>query len=352
MRIAIEESGNFGFPDTGRFESYVLIAVIAPDSAMSAVEKTATALRRTMRLPELKANKLGGKRLAPAAEAISGLPLQAVAYAVDSHMMDRRFIAEYRMRQAIRIARVRDELLERDPVADKVLTEIDDLLRVVGQSGTPGAMSHAEFVQYQATPDLLVATINRSVAAFAAPRWDVDHGHLAFIFDRKLPDRLNAGERYFDEQGMRILGSNSRFSIALPDAWRDRPDHPFRVTFEHHEEDHLHVNKMLSDRTFADSSHDDLLQFADVIAGVVRRAIETPDGKRAPAVHRAVDALRPVLANERGDLVHIFRLTGAKSSDPDRYGAVLNLRAVAGTTAARGPGGAVLLRGEPGRPGA
>jgi hypothetical protein len=120
MRIAIEESGNFGFPDNGRFESYVLIAVIAPDSAMSAVEKAATALRRTMRLPELKANKLGGKRLAPTAEAISGLPLQAVAYAFDSHMMDRRFIAEFRMRQAIRIARVRDELLERGAVADKV----------------------------------------------------------------------------------------------------------------------------------------------------------------------------------------------------------------------------------------
>jgi hypothetical protein len=35
-----------------------VVARSAPDSAMSAIEKTATALRRTMWLPELKANKL------------------------------------------------------------------------------------------------------------------------------------------------------------------------------------------------------------------------------------------------------------------------------------------------------
>jgi hypothetical protein len=343
MLVAIEESGNFGFPEDGRFESYILIAVIAPDSAMPDVRKTAAALRRTMRARELKANKLGGRRLAPVADAVGQLPLQAVAYAVDTRMMDRRFIAEFRMKQAIRIARVRDQLLERGPVAPHVLAEIDELLRVVGQPGARGAMSHAEFVQYQAMPDLLVSTINRAVAAFHGPRWDADHGHLAFVFDRKLPDRLNAGERYFDEQGMRIIGSNARFSISLPQTWRDRPDHPFRVTFEHEEEDHLDVKKLLSDCTFADSEDDDLLQFADVIAGVVRRAIETPDPADAPAVHRAIATLRPVLANVRGDLVRIFRLTGASSPDADRYNAVLNLTAAATTAPSRGPGGAVLL---------
>jgi hypothetical protein len=61
--IAIEESGNFGFPEDGRFESYILIAVIAPDSAMPDVRKAAAALRRRMRARELKANKLGGRRL-------------------------------------------------------------------------------------------------------------------------------------------------------------------------------------------------------------------------------------------------------------------------------------------------
>lgn len=344
MLIAIEESGNFGFPEDGRFESYILIAVIVPDSAMPAVRKTAAALRHTTRSRELKANKLGGRRLAPVADALGKLPLQAVAYALDSRMMGRRFIAEFRMKQAIRIARVRDELLERRPVAAHVLAEIDELLRIVGQPGAPGAMSHAEFVQYQAVPDLLISAINRAVAAFHAPRWDADHGQLAFVFDRKLPDRLNAGERYFDEQGMRIIGSNARFSISLPETWRDRPDHPFRVTFEHAEEDHLSVNKMLSDCSFADSKDDDLLQFADVIAGVVRRAIESPDPVEAPAVHRALAALRPVLANERGDLVRVFRLRGANHPDVDRYGAVLNLTAAA-RAPARGPGGAILLDG-------
>jgi hypothetical protein len=113
MRIAIEESGNFGFPDDGRSELYLLIALIAPESAMPSIDKVADAIRQRTGHGELKANKLGSKRLALAADPISRRPLTAVVYALDSEMMDRRFIAEFRLKQAIRIAHVRDDLLSR-----------------------------------------------------------------------------------------------------------------------------------------------------------------------------------------------------------------------------------------------
>src|SRR3954451_7662719 len=125
MRIAIEETGNFGFPEDGGFEPYLLVAVIAPESEAARIGAVADAIGKRSRGQEIKANKLGTRRLAKAAPAVGRLPIAAVVYALDSHMMDRSFIAAFRMQQAIRIARMRDEMLERHPDAKpKVLAEI------------------------------------------------------------------------------------------------------------------------------------------------------------------------------------------------------------------------------------
>lgn len=52
-------------------------------------------------------------------------------------MMDHRFTAGFRMKQAIKIAGVRDGLLERGAVSPKVLAEVDELQRVVVSRGHP-----------------------------------------------------------------------------------------------------------------------------------------------------------------------------------------------------------------------
>jgi hypothetical protein len=48
---------------------------------------------------------------------------------------------------------------------------------------------------------------------------------------------------------------------------------------------------MLADCRHADSKSEDLLQLADVVAGVVRRAIMRPDRDGNPAAHRTLDRL-------------------------------------------------------------
>jgi hypothetical protein len=51
------------------------------------------------------------KRLADAVEQLAKLRIAGVICACDNHMMDRSFIAEYRLRQGLRIAQVRDDLV-------------------------------------------------------------------------------------------------------------------------------------------------------------------------------------------------------------------------------------------------
>lgn len=340
MKVAIEESGNFSFVESQGFEAYVLTALVVPESAVPAIATSTAQLRKKFGAQELKANKLG-KELSYAAQVIGKLPVSAVVFAMDNEMMDRTFIAEFRLRQALRIASVRDDLIARGDVRAEVLEDIDELLRVVGQPGSKGAMSSAEFVQYQAVPDLMVAAVNRAVAAFAEPQWNNDHHHYSFLFDRKLPDRLNAGERYVDSQVNRIVGSNDRFGIALPEEWRTKLDHPFRVAFEDGES--LSVNKLFGDRRFVDSEKDDLVQIADVIGGIVRQSIIRPIRSEFPKVHEALDSVASKLLRDDGNLVRIFRLNGALAPRIDPYRAVLLELDQTESLPELLPGGAILL---------
>ncbi len=337
MKIAVDESGNYGL-GSGRFESYVLCALVVPDSRLDAVERfVADACLRWGR-SELKSSAMKPPWVSDVAAFLAAHQIAAVAYVTDSEMMTRPIVADFRLRQAAAIARGRARVLAANPDYAGIAA-IDELLERVAGSATHERMSDDDFIQAEQVPELILETVRRACLRYSEPEWDAEFEQFRFVFDAKQTGRLKAGERYVDEHLERMIGSTKRLKLDLPFVWANRPEHPFRC-FDDPSGQHTLLGKLLKDRTWVRSEEDACVQLADVVAGTVRSAIER--GALSPRL-RAYDSLRIVLTDNDGYCLHFYKFRGAPEPDLGRYRPLLRAWPHDERLTRVSAGGAVLL---------
>jgi hypothetical protein len=314
MKIAVDESGNYGLGRSERFESYVLCALIVPDSMLDVVERFVDDVCRQWQRRELKSSRMKPQWINEVAEFLAGHQISAVAYVTDNEVMTKAIVGEFRLRQAAAIAKGRQRVLDADP-NDTRIADIDALLDRV--AGAPGSehISHDDFIQAQQIPELVLECVRRTCLRYSEPEWDSDFERFRFVFDAKHPDRLKAGERYVHEGLERMIGSTKRLTLDLPLEWAERPEHPFRQ-FDDVDGQHTLLSELLGARDWARSEDDVCVQLADVVAGTIRSVIEL--GAHSPRL-QAYQTLRAVLTDQDGYCLHVYRFRGAPQPDLVRY---------------------------------
>ena len=190
MRIAVDESGNYGLGDT-RFESYVLCALIVPDSRQEVVKRYVEDARQRWRRTELKSSRMKPQWIDDVAKFLAGNKISAVAYVTDNEVMSKEIVEKARLHQAVAIAKGRQRVIDANP-DDPRIVDIDALLdRVAGLSGLEH-MSDDDFIQAQQVPELVLECVRRACLRYREPGWDPDFERFRFVFDAKHPDRLKA----------------------------------------------------------------------------------------------------------------------------------------------------------------
>jgi hypothetical protein len=313
MKIAVDESGNYGLGNK-RFESYVLCALIVPDSRQDVVKRYVEDARRRWRRSELKSSRMKPQWIDDVAKFLAGNQISAVAYVTDNEVMTKKIVEKARLHQAAAIAKGRQHVVDADP-ADSRIPDIDVLLDRVAGIPTSERMSDDDFIQAQQVPELVLECVRRACLRYRELGWNSDFERFRFVFDAKHPDRLKAGERYVHENLERMIGSTERLSLNLPLEWAGRPEHPFR-RFDAPDGGHTLLGELLGARNWAQSEDDECVQLADVVAGTVRSVIEM--GARSPR-WQAYQTLRMVLTDLDGYCLHVYRFRGAPEADLVRY---------------------------------
>ncbi len=313
MKIAVDESGNYALGGE-RFESYVLCALIVPDSRLDVVERFVEDARRRWHRSELKSSRMKPQWINEVADFLAGHQIAAVAYVTDNEVMTKEIVAEFRLRQAAAIGRGRQRVLDANPDYPHI-ADIDALLDRVAGAPSRERLADDDFIQAQQTPELLLECVRRACLRYSEPGWDANFEQFQFVFDAKHPDRLKAGERYVHEGLERMLGSTKRLTLELPLAWAARPEHPFRK-FDDPSGQHTLLSELMGARNWARSEDDACVQLADVVAGTVRSVIEL--GLQSPR-WGAYEALRTVLTDPDGYCLHFYRFRGAPLPDLVRY---------------------------------
>jgi hypothetical protein len=313
MKIAIDESGNYGLGNT-RFESYVLCALIVPDSREDVVKRYVEDARRWWGRPELKSSHMKPQWVDNVAKFLARNQISAVAYVTDNEVMTKEIVERFRLRQAVAIAEGRQRVVDADP-NDPRISDIDALIDRVAGAPVSEHMSDDDFIQAQQVPELVLECVRRACLRYSEPGWDSDFERFRFVFDAKHPDHLKAGERYVHENLERMIGSTKRLSLNLPFEWANRPEHPFR-RFDAPDGEHTLLGELLKARNWTQSEDDEGVQLADIVAGTVRSVIERGERSRR---WQAYQTLRMVLTDPDGYCLHVYRFRGAPEADLVRY---------------------------------
>ncbi len=318
VKIAFDESGpNLTF-DSERFESCVLCGLVVPDSRLADVQDFTKQLRTRTSRSELKASRMRPAHVLEVADFLAANHVSAVAFVTDNQMMRGPVVDDFRLQQAVEIARERARLAAVD-ANDSRLGDLDLLTDQVAGCAAIAQISRSEFVQQQQMPELILECIRRACLRYHRPEWRQAFQRFEFVFDRKLPGQLGTAERYVHENLEPMLGLTRRLVLDLPADWRDEPDHPFRQ-FDDPGGGHTLLTTLLRNRRWVDSRDDDCIQLADVVAGTVRMVTE--QGPRASRAE-AYEALRQVLTDEHGYTLRFFRPRAAPEPDMARYGWML-----------------------------
>ena len=326
MHLFFDESGDFALPGD-RFDCYTQAAVVCPDSFLDELAEFVADRVERWKVDELHATALKPGQRLRLSRFVAASPLQLVAQATDTDLVDRPALARWRLEQAARIKANLDWYRSQGGQAPDVEAWMDTRIKRVGLASQ---ISDPEFLQVILLTDLVHAALQKSVIFFFEDQWRPDFERFAFILDAKLPGKLGAGEKFLRDGLVPMLGSNARYRLDMRDAWKDAdPPHPFVARFEspggwsgverkHVTEDVLDLSAIFEEGLRFEQSHEHPgLQIADLTAYVVRDAVLKPTDWQA---RLAYDLLRPKLRYIRGQALTVRRLSSSASpASMDRY---------------------------------
>lgn len=142
----------------------------------------------------------------------------------------------------------------------------------------------APFTQYAAiAPRHVRETVQSIIRVYHEPRWRDEFCALRTTFDRKNEPQRPAdtpGEILFFNVVMPILAS-PQMALSLPPAFQD-PTHPLHACHGATQRGGIDIASLLDGGVrFVDSEQDPLIQLADVLAYVMRRAATKPQDEAA-----------------------------------------------------------------------
>lgn len=203
------------------------------------------------------------------------------ATVVDSLMLSASEIAA---RQANQLEQFRADWARSDRHRSADPAEVE-LGQVIEELLDPaGGVRSSPFTQYGVVaPTHVRETVQAVVRVYQDDQWRDEFRSLRMAFDRKNePERPHdtPGEILFFSVVMPILAS-PKMSLALPLPFQD-PSHPLRACHPGRSTDGICISSLLDGGvSFIDSTHDELVQLADVLAYVMRRALTKPDDDAA-----------------------------------------------------------------------
>jgi len=260
---------------------------------------------------ELKGSRLKPKQVMEVADFLATQPIAAVAFVTDNQVMTEEVVTHHRSWQASLVAQARDAYGRRTDASDERLAAATATIELVGVG-----MSDVEFAQQQQVPELLFTMVQRALDRYRDVEWDPEFETFSWVIDAKAATGLSPGEKYAFDNAMRAIGSTERFRLVLPFEWQKRPNHPF-LTRHAADAEHTSLNSLWQDTREHAASHDHAgLQLADIVANVVRRAIE--DGSSSSTIE-AYDRLRLVLTDLEGNCLNVYRFRHAPTPDVARY---------------------------------
>ncbi len=287
MRIYIDEAGSFVAPPPSQPHSFSLVlAICLPSSSESDLFYEFLRLRDSWRKPavEVKGSALDESQAAQVIDLVSGYEVLVKFFALDMATHGDRVVEDFKLRQASEATAHLTP--EHHPTLVSQLKTLGDGIR---------DMPNQLFIQAFVTIQLILEVIEEATLYFAQ-RLPIELGEIAWILDRK--DRtithmeatwttliLPAGEDHFLRTPLKyLIGADYSYFDARYGFTAETVDDEMAAHLKWIQETRgvpppeggaaLDAKLLLSDRReFLDSRHSLGLQLADMLATILRRAL-------------------------------------------------------------------------------
>jgi len=227
VHLYTDESGDFLLPDD-RFDCYSQAVVLCPDSCLGHVGDFVSGCCKRWGLEELHAHQMTEQMLLEVCEFFPKSGCSLLAMVTDTELVSADDIFRFRLAQAAANRRGLDRYHSEGGQSEEIAAFTD---RNIKRVGLEAQIPDGQFIQAQFLVLLLGRGIQKAVLWYQAEEWDEDLGRFTFVADRKLPGKLSMGEKYLDDVIVPALASREG-ALDVPEAWHERPDHPFLEAFE------------------------------------------------------------------------------------------------------------------------
>jgi hypothetical protein len=269
MRLGFDESGSFDFSSRG-LEAAAVVGAICPDSLVPSLARQFDALRSAWQLEELHAARMTPDQLVEICALIGASETIWFAAYTDNRLFPLSQQLDWRQRQQARaeVAIARSTTLSDDPTREQTVATMR------GRLEHSTRVSTAEYLEFIVLfPTVVGRSIQAAITRYQSLAYANDFAAFRFEFDGKLRGKMSAGEKTMATALRYILVGDERFALDLP-LWPD--DHPCFVNHAISGPRSIAAHEVLRDLRFPDSADSELVQMADVIAHVVRRAASNP----------------------------------------------------------------------------
>lgn len=299
--MGVDASGKF---ETGSgFEPATVGAAVAPEYACDEVaEWIRQAAMRWGRddLKELHAADLDWTGRLEACEMLAARDdVRLAVVATDQLLLgSAEAVALHRRRQ-------RDHAIAQpDPGTTEGKERLDALSSLLGN---PRFLDH-EYVLAAVLPLVVIMALQQALCYFRLDDWRGEMDQIKLLIDEETPKTV----RYCVNSLLPVLGGDPRFSVVIPDVWRERPIHPLLARALHPDGDGLRPQELLPEVAWVPSIGNVIVQLADMAAWVVRRAVVAP---HEDVAQRCFELLAPLLEGEHGNRFDLFSVPAVKAEN-------------------------------------
>jgi len=306
MRIGIDTSGKFSTA-SDEFTPTVLAAAVGTDAAFEEVATwTAEALARwglADRLDELHAKELRSHRRLEICRMLSDrADIRLAAVATDPGLLgSAEAVNKHRRRQ-------RDKAASTRPGTEEGLQRRRNILSLLDNE----KLHDDEYLLAAGIPQVLMHAAQRAFCFFESDDYRADMSSFVVLIDEEAAPTM----RYADGSLMPILGGDDRFSIRVPEHWRDDPTHPLLERIRHPERDGLRPQLLFDDVRWVSSAAEPAVQIADLAAWTLARRIKEPT---EPKTAECFELLKPLLVDDVGRTLALFSVPPIREDQEAMY---------------------------------
>jgi hypothetical protein len=305
MKIGVDASGVFVMGEG--FKPTVTAAAIGAASTFEEIERwTAGALERWglgHKLSELHAKELFADKVREVCQMLSAREdLRLAAVVTDSQLLrSAAAVARHRERQQALAEETRAMTEEGRRRRAAVLALLDD-----------PKLRDAAYAFGATLPVLVTLALQQALCYF---RRDLNRADMATI-DLLIDKEPARTVKYTSDTLLPTIGGDPRFSLTVPDQWREPPMHPLLIRARHPDGDGLQPQELLSTIEYVDSKDHPCVQIADIAASVVRRRILDP---LSVEDRENFELLQPLLAGAEGRSFEFFSISPLREDQVSMY---------------------------------